>query len=300
MNDLSQENLLKQITKQIEQSGLESIEDINEFLKETNMGADLSISESDLSEEDRNAMEADHLVIQAIKEPSAQAEKTIAQALTLDPENIEAHVFLARSAEDIEEAIGHYEDAIEFGDLKFGGEYLKENKGHFWALIETRPYMRALSGLLDCYDVVDDVERAMSVSEQLLELNSNDNQGIRYNMSTLMLRRRQLVKCERFIAKWDEDDSTIFAYNIALCSFMRHGKTAKSRKLLMKAYETNEHVLSYLLLQEDLPKEFPSRYAMGSKDEAAMYILSALPVWSANKKALLWVAEFKAAIDKMN
>jgi len=73
--------------------------------------------------------------------------------------------------------------AIEAGRRDLGEEYSRENKGHFWAMIETRPFMRAMGALAESLaDNEYHLDEAIAVHEEMLDLNPSDNQGIRYGL----------------------------------------------------------------------------------------------------------------------
>ena len=56
----------------------------------------------------------------------------------------------------------------------------KQYAGHFWGFLETRPYMRARAGLAGTLLKLGDIDGAVGHYRDMLKLNPNDNQGIRY------------------------------------------------------------------------------------------------------------------------
>ncbi|GHT59478.1 hypothetical protein AGMMS50239_06210 [Bacteroidia bacterium] len=75
-----------------------------------------------------------------------EALKKIEKALKLNPDCIEAYECLANNAPDLEMHLGYLRKGIEAGMKIFGGKYLEKNRGHFWGLTETRPFMRCYNG----------------------------------------------------------------------------------------------------------------------------------------------------------
>ena len=59
----------------------------------------------------------------------------------------DAYVLLSEGARDAGEARRLLEQGVAAGERALGREYFEENAGHFWGLLETRPYMRARQGL---------------------------------------------------------------------------------------------------------------------------------------------------------
>ena len=80
----------------------------------------------------------------------------------------------------VEEARDHYARGVEAGELALGPQAFKEYAGHFWGFLETRPYMRARAGLAGALLKLGDVDGAIDHFRDMLRLNPNDNQGIRY------------------------------------------------------------------------------------------------------------------------
>ena len=103
------------------------------------------MGESDSSEpRDR----AQQLMYDAWEEPNRRTRrKLIKQALEIYPDCVDAFVCLAEDSHDPEEAIPLYERALEAGGRDLGSKMFAEDAGHFWGILDTRPYMRAKEGL---------------------------------------------------------------------------------------------------------------------------------------------------------
>jgi hypothetical protein len=70
------------------------------------------------------------------------------KALELSPLCADAYVLLAQeTARNLDEAIDLYRQGVEAGKKALGKSAFRDDVGHFWGLLETRPYMRARHGL---------------------------------------------------------------------------------------------------------------------------------------------------------
>ena len=167
-------------------------------------------------------------------------------------------------------------------------------------MIETRPYMRAKAGLADCLYAKKEVDKAIEIYEEMLELNPNDNQGIRYLLSTLLLSKNDLTKFQSFIENSEEEDCAVWNYNNALYHFKKFGQTAKSDKELQKAYKSNEYVIDYMLGVKEMPSEQPQYIGRGDENEAISYVNGAWSIWDKTPEVLDWLYEFKQKRLKMN
>jgi hypothetical protein len=71
--------------------------------------------------------------------------------------------------------------------LALGPRGFKEYAGHFWGFLETRPYMRARAGLAGTLLKLGDVDGALAHYRDMLKLNPNDDQGIRYVLAGCLI-----------------------------------------------------------------------------------------------------------------
>src|SRR3954471_11215905 len=73
------------------------------------------------------------------------------KALSISADCADAYVLLAEeTASSVPEAMELYEKGVRAGESALGEKTFNEDAGHFWGLLETRPYMRARAGLASC------------------------------------------------------------------------------------------------------------------------------------------------------
>src|SRR5690606_40244997 len=137
-----------------------------------------------------------------------------------------------------------------------------------WGLFKTRPYMRAKAGLADCLYAKKEIDKTIEICEEMLELNPNDNQGMRYMLSTLLLSKKDLSAFERFMKKTEDENSAVWNYNKALYQFKKSGQTTKSDKALLKAYKSKEFVIDCMLGGKEMADELPQDMGRGEEVEA--------------------------------
>ena len=127
------------------------------------------------------------------------------KALGISPLCADAYVLLAEeAARSIKEARDYYAKGVEVGELALGPRRFKEYAGHFWGFLETRPYMRARAGLAGTLVQLGDVAGALAHYRDMLKLNPNDNQGIRYVLAGCLLRQDDDGRRSRRAATWRE------------------------------------------------------------------------------------------------
>src|SRR5262249_40949250 len=95
------------------------------------------------------------------------------QALALDPECSDAlYVLALNAAGSRQEQVNLLEQAVAAAERRLGGQsYFEENRGNFWGILETRPYMRVRAALADILRGEGRLAEAVGHYEALLGLN---------------------------------------------------------------------------------------------------------------------------------
>ncbi len=172
---------LRGIGHLLEGEEVRSVDEINRFLHE---------SPGPLRwQPDTELERAQELVYQAWESPEHGERIRLAmEALKVSRECADAYVLLAQeAAETVEQALDLYRRGVEAGERALGPRAFQEDRGHFWGVVETRPYMRAREGLAACLWQTDERGEAVEHYEEMLRLNPNDNQGIRYRLLACLL-----------------------------------------------------------------------------------------------------------------
>lgn len=235
--------------------------------------------------------QAQDLVFEAHELSLPQGRPLIKKALKLDPDCIEAYEYLATREQFFEIAIPLYKTAISIGDRLFGGDYLKEFSGKFWGLNETRPYMRCLQQYADCLFAAKKIKECSEILERMLELNPNDNQGVRDNLFLCLIALNEKEKYEKYSKMFKGETSAFTVFNDALFSFKIEGETTSSDKKIKKAIKTNKFVLEKLASNQPI-KTLPGHYGIGDNNEAVYYAHFAKSVWKSTDGALTWLSKY--------
>ncbi|MCL2116132.1 MAG: type I-E CRISPR-associated protein Cse1/CasA [Methanobrevibacter sp.] len=190
------------------------------------------------------------------------------------------------------ETIEDYQRAIELFRTVKGEEYFEENKGHFWLIHETRPFMTYL--LEQAMLLLKDGQKENGVNQlkYILELNPGDNQGIRYILISQLLELNRLNEVEDLLNFYDEEYSTTWVFSELLLGI----KNKKDKKLIEELYKgaigANKHVVPLLTGEKKFPSQFPGYYSMGDENEAAIYVDLAFKAWTEDKVAMNILKEF--------
>jgi tetratricopeptide (TPR) repeat protein len=132
--------------------------------------------------------QAQALLYRAFEEPDEQQRCQLAQdALAICPDCADAYVLLAEHAPSRKEALRLYEQGVAAGERALGAEAFQRDVGHFWGLLETRPYLRARLGLAHALWTAGRRDEAVRHLQDMLRLNPGDNQGVRYTLAGFLL-----------------------------------------------------------------------------------------------------------------
>lgn len=109
------------------------------------------------------------------------------KALDISPGCIDAYNLLAICETGTPMELVYCQKAIEIYRKNKGEAFFRENAGDFWSIRETRPYMFILQGYGKCRWDMGDCETAIQTYQEMLVLNSGDNQGVRFCLMSWLL-----------------------------------------------------------------------------------------------------------------
>lgn len=234
--------------------------------------------------------QAQELMYQAWEAPSREGRVALArQALEISADCADAYVVLAdEEAADVVEAIDLLRKGVAAGERALGKRAFKNDVGDFWGLLETRPYMRARAELARCLQEAGQREEALAHYRDLLRLNPDDNQGVRYVLATYLLDLGHDDELTELLGAYEGDWSAVWAYTAALVEFRQHG-AGDAGPLLAAAKKINPFVPAYLLGRKKVPKRLPDYMAMGQDSEAAAYASGGVAAWKKTPGAIDWL-----------
>jgi tetratricopeptide (TPR) repeat protein len=220
-----------------------------------------------------------------IEDPKKQL-KIANKALSIDPLCSDALTLLGNLSSDIDSKVAYYQKALDAFEKRYGKTYIEKNKGVFWFMRETRPYIRALQAYaMVCWEM-HNPQKAIELLTRILELNPNDNLDVRYHLIVWLFTQKDLHSIERILKKYPEP-SVEMLYSALLLSILENPeKTRLLEKEYVKAFEANPFVVPYLLGKARLPERVPRPLRRGSQEEAAAYCILASPAWVAFKEVL--------------
>lgn len=264
---LIMEQEMQRLHALLDEQDFGSLEEANAFLQQnlnTKPAKRNSLSKSE---------QAAELLYTAWEHPNPKQRIKLAQdALLLDPNSVDAYNILAECAAGTPKDMAfYYKQGMLVGEKSLGEAFFKENKGHFWGYLPTRPYMRAKMGYAEAVAELGNMPEAIKHYSELLELNPNDNQGVRELLLTAYIETSEWKNAAKLIQQYDQDGSAAFNYSRILVEYGLNGQSSKLAALIKKAIAHNPYVPAYLQGKKQLPREIPQYMGYGDEQEAIVY-----------------------------
>ncbi|MFO7917081.1 MAG: hypothetical protein R6V13_03250 [Anaerolineae bacterium] len=219
------------------------------------------------------------------------------RALRISKDCADAYVLLAEeTAETWEEARALYAEGVEAGERALGSEAFEGYVGHFWGVLETRPYMRARAGLAECLWELGKHKEAIAHYKDMLRLNPNDNQGLRYILADCLLIQDDDEALGELLDEYPDDVVADWSYTRALLTFRQQGASPLANQHLQEALAVNPFVPDYMLGRKRFPDTLPDYVGFGDESEAVAYVYRALESWFETEGAIPWLAEQSAKV----
>ncbi len=259
------EELLASLLEVFEQQGITAPGDAEALLRSLD-----ALDEEDLGEGSAERDQAQELAFAAME--ALTFEKAIAlyrEALTLDPDCVDAIAGLTGLESDGVEEIAGLERAVAAGERVLGAAFFKRNRGSFWGLIQTRPYMRARAELGMLLLESGRTAEAATHFAEMLELNPNDNQGVRETLMVAYLALGDLERARGLRTRYEHDAGALWSWSAVLEDFLSGGP-ARAKVALREARKMNRFVEDFLNGAKKLPAAMPESYQLGGKDEACL------------------------------
>ena len=210
-------------------------------------------------------------------------------ALEVYPDSADAYLILAEEAENETDARAFLKAGMDAGARELGEAFFAKNKGYFWGLQETRPYIRICKSYADSCWFSGNAEEAAKTLEHILELNPEDNTGARYLLTAAYLYSNKLDETEQVLNKFGQDAAATVAYDRMVLEYKKNGITSQLKMLYRVAQNVNKHVPDYLLGVKRLPHNLPDFVGMGDTNEAIEYVIVHSRLWTSLPDLLKWM-----------
>lgn len=175
---------------------------------------------------------------------------------------------------------------------ELGETALTEDRGHFWGVVETPPYMRLKNEIADTLQACGDAPSAIVEYEEMLSLNPNDNQGVRDPLLGLYLGQGELARADALMREYEED-TAMMRWGRLLWHLLNGETGEPAEEALTQARTTNAFVAPLLLGALEPPEQMPTTYSPGGENEAVIAVGCLATGWGKQPDStpLEWLAQ---------
>lgn len=238
--------------------------------------------------------EAQELAFEAMTADVEDAVELCREALEIYPDCVDARIMLGLfTTETEQERIQAIRAAVEAGRRDLGEEYMREFRGHFYLEVDSRPFMRAmefLAAALYEQKTSESLSEAISIYEEMLELNPMDSQGVRDPLLNAYLFCKRYADAEKLLERYHEEQTAVFLWAKALLAHA-NGDQAAADERLNAAREANRHVAKYLAGKKRRPHNPPNYYSRGEDSEAVTCLTILNDAINVHPKTKKWLKE---------
>ncbi|MBS0265360.1 MAG: hypothetical protein JSS02_25725, partial [Planctomycetes bacterium] len=234
---------------------------------------------------------AQKLIDKALSASSPERQIELANdALEICPDCADAYTLLSKYIADDRQALMILEQGIEVAERVIGPQEFQKRKGRFWSTEQTRSYLRALLSLADCQWQVGLRAESVQNLRKMLELNPQDDQGVRYLLAAHLLELDRDAEFDQ-LADQQADETTHWLFSKLLREFRRGKSETELKKLLTAAQRRNSHVVPFLLQAEPMPVKELGVHPPGSAEEGGLYVKDLGHAWGQTPGALTWLRQ---------
>ena len=223
------------------------------------------------------------------KKPGRKSKSSKSKAGGRRTDDLDEQVEEALSQRSPEKTLEMLEQAVKTGEEQLA-EAFQDHVGHFWLLTETRPYMRARLQLVHVLLSQGQHETAISHLQDMLRLNPNDNQGVRWLLLEWYCNMNWLDKAMQLLEEYPDEETPFMVLTRVCLEFQKSGPSDDLESMLEEQMELNPHIAPKLLDQEDVSPFSIHSFNVGDEDEADAYCQSFRALWKATPGALPWLS----------
>ena len=241
------EKVLKQLNAYIDEHHMEfeSEEELNaliqQFMERENAKA--SFGKAALTPETAD----DYLELAEEATSKKRQLEYVNKALALEPGNLDAgRIRAALTAKTPLDLLDELPQLLEEGNrqMEKEGFFTNECKGHFWGILETRPYMRLRHVYMRMLTLCGMLRLAAKECEGMIELCENDNLGIRYDLMHLYAMLEEEKPAKALMKKYPEDDTQMLL-PLSILHF-KLGQGDKALEVLKRLNQVNKDTKKFL------------------------------------------------------
>ena len=222
------------------------------------------------------------------------------KALKLEPDNLDAEWFIIqREEKDPEHLPGRMKQALDRGQatLEKQGYFDEDSIGHFWQILETRPYIRLKDEYVSLLKELGRLKMAAREAEEIIRLNEQDNLGVRFTLMHLYAMLEDADSAEALLKKYSEHDESQMLLALALLCY-KLGEKDRAEKYLRRLTKINKETRAFArdLQADNLDRKFEEirkrgGYSPDSEEELIMTVKENEEAYESAPLFFRWMAQ---------
>ena len=245
----------------------------------------------------------------------AKVRATAKRALKEDPDCVHAFMVLGQTQNSLKKEVEFNEKAVAAGRRKFSGLIASidpQGERGLWGFPETKPFLCAMQELAEKKRVLEDVDAANKLFEELMAINPADNQGIRYDLLASYLTDNEWDRAREILDRFSDDHGCTLLYSRLFLELGKLSEAAeekleagmsmenpfdnlskksvsKARAAAKTAVETYPWAIGMLADMRLYLVEPLASYRYGAPSEALEYARLAVMGWLGTPVAVMWL-----------
>lgn len=298
------EKIFKELHAFLEQKGLENMSEeemeraIDEFMQMHNAAPRVPLTEATAKTAD------DYFELASESRSKQKTLKYLKEAINLDSDHIDALSSLAiLTCKNPWDLLNKLREVVVHGKkvMQQKGWDAQKYIGDYWAITETRPYMRARADYMNVLLGCGMLRKAAAECEELLRLCEGDNLGIRYKLMHIFAILEEKDKALALYKKFDEYNETQMLLPLSILMF-KMGEVDLAADYLKRLASSNKDTKKFIKLamqdgaQELIERfydedEIPQSYRPFTMDEFVMEINEHPDLFSLSAGYFPWAHE---------
>lgn len=202
-----------------------------------------------------------------------QAIKYAKEAYDMCPDCFDAILFQVNLEDNPIKRMQLLEEGLEYEkDRLTDEEYFEKDKGHFYGIFETRPYIRGLYAKATYLIMDGKIKKARDVCREIIKLNEHDNTGARYLLMAIYAILEEEKDMLKLYKKYPEEDLEMLVPLFIL--YYKQDNSKKAKEYLDRINKANPDFIKFfkgtMKENKDVPEGY---YSKGDSSEVMMYFM---------------------------
>lgn len=197
--------------------------------------------------EPKNDIErAQILVYDGYEEDNNDTKRSYAmKALEYDELCADAYTLMGfAEVDDIEKAIEYFRMGETIYRQRYSDKYFNENKGEFFYIIETRPYIRNLYYTMLLLEMIGEYDEAIEKGNRILELCKDDQIGAGHRVVMLLIVKNRWEELDNMLSehRFAEYDMAEFYFAKSMLNYFVKDNRTDALKYADKLFHSNRYI----------------------------------------------------------